>query len=243
LRAAQTRDVNYGSNGFFLFVFWFVVSSTETKAQLAAMARIKDTGIRLWPAAGHLGRSRIYTQRRALQYLEDEREAKAACHLTAVASVQASELLCNPGILQEVCKYLIGHSLYVSLVCKAWKRCYELAAAESELTVVEEEVDDESDSDDEEEEKKVLQIGALHVTLYKAAFASAATVLYAYVNGLRLRDEAVTRSAGKYGSLEALAKVYRLDGNWDNALTHAVAARGMCVYIHACHIVTVNAVH
>jgi hypothetical protein len=54
-------------------------------------------------------------KRPALQYFEDELGAKAACHATAVASAQASDLLRNPSILQEVCKYLIGHSLYVSL--------------------------------------------------------------------------------------------------------------------------------
>jgi hypothetical protein len=77
--------------------------------------------------------------RGALQYSRDENtgetDAKAACHSTAEASAEAGELLRDPGILQEVCKHLIGHSLYVSLVCKGWQRCYELAAAESELAL------------------------------------------------------------------------------------------------------------
>jgi hypothetical protein len=57
-------------------------------------------------------------KRLPLEYFEVERGAKAACH-SAVASAQAGELLRNTGILQEVCKHLVGHSLYVSLVCKA----------------------------------------------------------------------------------------------------------------------------
>jgi hypothetical protein len=91
--------------------------------------------------------------------------------------------------------------------------------------------DDDSDADHPEgESTRERRVGALHVTLHKAAFASAATVQYACDNDLDLDDEAVTRSAGKHGSLEALAKIYELDGNWDSALTHGAAARGMYAF-------------
>jgi hypothetical protein len=116
--------------------------------------------------------------------------------------------------------------------------CYQLAAAESELTFAAEQDDDDSDADQPEggstTEKRV---GALHVTLYKAAFASAATVKYAYENGLDLDDGAVIRSAGKHGSLEALAKNYELEGSWDDVLPTGAAARGMCAFagLHDCH--------
>jgi hypothetical protein len=139
--------------------------------------------------------------------------------------IQAHDTLCDLGILQEVCKYLIGHSLYVSLVCKDWKHCYELAASESELSVNAEQ-DDDSNSDLEDDRATEERVGALHITLFKAAFASAATVQYAHENHLDLK-QAVTRSAGKHGSLEALARVYELDGNWDDALTEGAAARGV----------------
>jgi hypothetical protein len=141
------------------------------------------------------------------------------------------DLLRNPVVLQEVCKYLIGHSLFVSLVCKSWKSCYEIAAAQSEPTfaVVSDDDDDGDDSDDDstqDDSTKQKQVGAAHITLYEAAFASAATVVWAYENDLDLNDDAVTRSAGNHGSIEVLAKIYKLDGNWDGVLTEGAAARG-----------------
>jgi hypothetical protein len=63
-------------------------------------------------------------------------------------------------------------------------------------------------------------------------------VRYAYYNGLDLKDEAVTISAGKYGSIEALATMYELDGNWDAALTKGAAARGKNV--RSCLPVTIS---
>jgi hypothetical protein len=155
-----------------------------------------------------------------------------------VAPSQAGDILRNPGILQEVCRFLTDHSLYVSLVCKDWKHCYELAAAESELNVIDPEVVEGVDSDYEDTKVlQVKQIGAMHVTLYKAAFASAATVQCAQRNGLSLTNIAVTRSAGKHGSLKALAEVYELRGNWDSSLTEGAAARGMRTFSYIIAIV------
>jgi hypothetical protein len=186
------------------------------------MARTKVCGVKRYmgmelPRDTHSA----YRQRGALQYLEGEQGAKA----TAVASAQARDILREPGILQEVCKYLAGHSLYIALVCRAWKRCYEVAAAESELRLARR----------EHEYGNIDQ--ALHITLYKAAFASAATVRHAFMNGLNLSDRAVIRSAGKHGSLEALAEIYELNGIWDGTLTHGAAARGMhaFAFIHDRH--------
>jgi hypothetical protein len=178
------------------------------------MARTKYTArpssYQLWPQSGS---SYFVLPRRALRYVEDEHRAKAPCHSTAGEFAQAGDLLRDPGILQEVCKYLIGHSLYVSLVCKAWRHCYEIAAAESELAVVVDIVG-----------KVTERVGALHVTLYRAVFASAATVVY-----LNLNSNGMTRSAGKHGSLDAVARFYELDGRWDGNLTIGAAARGTLV--------------
>eukprot|EP00953_Heterococcus_sp_UTEX-ZZ885_P024413 13356-Heterococcus_DN1.PRE.2 len=180
------------------------------------MARTKNTArpssYRLWPQSGS---SYFVLPRRALRYVEDEHRAKAACHSMTGAFAQAGDLLRKPVILQEVCKYLIGHSLYVSLVCKAWKHCYEVAAAESELAVVVDIVG-----------KVTERVGALHVTLYRAVFASAATVEYANEDYLDLNSNGMTRSAGKHGSLDAVARFYELDGRWDGNLTIGAAARG-----------------
>jgi hypothetical protein len=183
------------------------------------MARTKMTLRRssggLWSREDN---SHRFKTRRALRYVEDEQGAKTARHASEVTFAQAGDALLSPGILQEVCTYLTGHSLYVSLVCKAWKHCNELAAAESELTVlagfwlI----------------ATPMRVGASNVTLYKAAFESAATVKFAHDNRVSLTDSAVTRSAGKHGSLEALAKFYELDGSWDGNLTNGAAARGMC---------------
>jgi hypothetical protein len=214
--------LDFRPNGFFCFA--------AAAPQRIVMARTKMTA-RLCSGGLWSDRRRYKNyfkeERRALD-IETEPGLKAACHLTSGAFAQAGDLLRDPGILQEVCKYLIGHSVYVSLVCKSWRHCYEIAAAESELTIVAEEADD-IDSDDGEEDQKALNIQlvwALHVTLYSAAFATATTVKYAQENGLGLTEEAVTRSAGKHGSLEALAEFYELDGKWDSALTNGAAARG-----------------
>jgi hypothetical protein len=86
-----------------------------------------------------------------------------------------------------------------------------------------------ADSDTDHEEKD----SSSHITLCKAA----ATVKYADENGLDLDDGAVIRSAGKHGSLKALAKIYELNGNWNSSLTNGAAARGMCALaaFHDCH--------
>jgi hypothetical protein len=107
--------------------------------------------------------------------MEDEQRAKAACHSTTGAFSQVGDLHRNPVVLQEVRKYLIGHSLYVSLVCKSWKHCYEIAAAQSEPTfaVVPDDDDDGDDSDvdsTQDDNTKEKRVGAANITLYQAAF-------------------------------------------------------------------------
>eukprot|EP00953_Heterococcus_sp_UTEX-ZZ885_P027076 14574-Heterococcus_DN1.PRE.1 len=194
----------------------------------------------LWLARARYGHY-IKEKRRALQYLEEEDDeefeeggASAACYSTEAALSQVGELHCNPVVLQEVCRYLVGHSLYVSLVCKSWKDCHEIAAAQTEPTfaVVPDDDDDGDDSDvdcTQADIAKEKRVGSANITLYQAAFASAATAVWAYENDLDLNDDAVTRSAGKYGSLEALVQIYKLDGTWDGALTNGAAARGCCL--------------
>jgi uncharacterized protein YbcC (UPF0753/DUF2309 family) len=118
-------------------------------------------------------------KRRALHYLEEEEDeeggAKAACYSAEAAFSQVGDLHCNPVVLQEVCKYLIGHSLYVSLVCKSWKHCYEIAAAQSEpaFAVVPDDDDNGDDSDvdsTQDDNTKEKRVGAANITLYQAAF-------------------------------------------------------------------------
>jgi hypothetical protein len=228
------RKVNFGKLDLWQTVVRVVLSQQQCIAKV--MARTKVTAR---PSSGGLWLARVRyghylkEKRRALRYLRGfSGGAKAACYSAEAAFSQVGELHRNPVVLQEVCRYLVGHSLYVSLVCKSWKDCYEIAAAQTEPTfaVVPDDDDDGDDSDVDCTQADIAKekvVGSANITLYQAAFASAATAVWAYENDLDLNDDAVTRSAGKYGSLEALAQIYKLDGTWDGALTNGAAARGM----------------